>query len=257
MDQPPSTLGVIYCFARSGGTLLNQCLGCHPTNAVLSEINPAGSYFDALWQAEHWLGLLNKGNKNAIEPLPYDGQVAALARLSTKAGRRLIVRDWTALNFLIDVMKGIEPSGVLEQEHYLARTGLGLRRVVLSRRAESVFHSLRARIPQFLKLDAETFGQAYLAYAQAVCNYPVVHLTDFTSDPKPRMRRICDLLDAAYEDDFPDKFSEYSFCTGNTTLAVETFSSTQREIAQVLPPDGAPSHPLFEEADKLLGYDTH
>jgi hypothetical protein len=257
MSQPPSTLGVIYCFARSGGTLLNQCLGCHPGNAVLSEVNPAGSYFDAVWQAEHWLGLIDGGNRAGIQALPYEQQIAALAARTTRAGRRLVVRDWSVVNFLSDVMKGVEPSGVLEQEHYLARTGLGLRRVVLSRPAEEIFHSLRSRIPQFLQLDAETFGQAYLAYARSVCDYPIVCLKDFTTDPKPWMRRICDLLDAVYEDDFPTKFAGFRLCTGNTTLAVETFSSTRQDIAQSLSSNGRPSHKLFVEADKLLGYDTH
>jgi hypothetical protein len=254
MRSSPPTVGLIYNFARSGGTLLNQCLGCHPTNAVLSEINPAGSYRDALWQAEHWLELVNDRNKAALATLAYEQQIANLAKLSEKAGRRLIVRDWSAINFLAEVMKGIEPSGTLEQEHYLSRAGLKLRRVVLTRRAEAIFHSLRTRIPQFLHLNAERFGEAYLAYARAVNQYPVVHLTKFTTDPKPHLRRICDLLGAAYDDDFTTKFTGYRHCTGNTTLAIEPFSSTRHEITPVQPPTGPSSHPFFTEADQLLGY---
>ena len=255
MSSAPLPLGIVYCFARSGGTLLNQCLGCHPSNAVLSEVNPAGSYLAPLWQAEHWLGLVNDQNRAKLAALPYEGQIARLATLAAASGRRLIVRDWSALNFLAGVMKGVEPSGVLEQEAYLPRAGLELRRVVLSRRANGIFHSLRARIPQFLRLDHETFGKAYLAYAQSVCHYPVVHLKEFTLDPKPWMRRICAELGAAYEEDFQARFAQYRNCTGNTTLDVAPFSSTRRAIAPVLPPEGRPPHPLFLEADRLLGYD--
>ena len=33
---------VMLCFARSGGTVLNRCLGCLPDIVIMSEVNPLG-----------------------------------------------------------------------------------------------------------------------------------------------------------------------------------------------------------------------
>lgn len=256
MRQPPPTVGLIYSFGRSGSTLLNQCLGCHPANAVLSEVNPAGSYFDVAWQAHHWLGLASDGDRAEIERLPYAQQVDALANACTRTSRRLIVRDWSTLNFLKNVMPDVEPSGLLEQEWFIGGLPLNLRRLVFCRRAGRVYHSLRSRIPQFRDLPAKDFASAYLAYARAVCHYPIVHLEEFTARPKDRMKEICRLLEAEYVDDFAEKFASYRNCTGNTTLALEAFSTTLRSIVRIDPPGVQPAHPLFIEADQLLGYET-
>ena len=254
MRQPP-TVGIIYSFGRSGSTLLNQCLGCHSANAVLSEVNPAGSYFDVAWQAHHWLGLASDQDRIEIERLPYAQQIGLLADACTRAHRHLIVRDWTALNFLKNVMPDVEPSGLLEQEWFIGGLPLNLRRVVFCRRAGGVYHSFCSRFPQFRDLPAGDFAGAYLAYARAVCHFPIVHLEDFTARPKDRMKEICRLLGAAYAINFAEKFADYRNCTGNTTLTTETSSTTLRSIVRTDPPVGPPPHPLFLEADQLLGYE--
>src|SRR5882724_3071086 len=95
-----ASVRIVYSFGRSGSTLLNQCLGCHSDNAILSEVNPARSFVPVTWQASHWLKLLPIQDDAEIDGIPYDEQIAYLARVSEQAGRRLIVRDWTAVNFL-------------------------------------------------------------------------------------------------------------------------------------------------------------
>ena len=42
---------LMFCFLRSGGTLLNRCLGCLPNTIVLSEVNPLGGGTGAAVQA--------------------------------------------------------------------------------------------------------------------------------------------------------------------------------------------------------------
>ena len=56
---------VMICFARSGGTILNQCLGSLPGVVIMSEVNPLGggkgkgaeSYRTIKSQAKNWYGI--------------------------------------------------------------------------------------------------------------------------------------------------------------------------------------------------------
>ena len=58
MESSETEVSVYYCFARSGGTLINRCLGCIPGNLVLSEVNPMGSIATVESQATRlaWFG---------------------------------------------------------------------------------------------------------------------------------------------------------------------------------------------------------
>lgn len=253
MNKPSAAL--LYSFGRSGSTLLNQCLGCHPDNAVFSEVNPAASCIEPAWQAEHWLQLLASDEAHEFAALGYPEQVRWLARRCAEKRRHLVIRDWTTVNFLAGVVDGVAPSGVLEQELYLARTDLDLRRVVLARRATGVHHSLRSRFPQYHDLTLEAFAQSYLAYARAVCGFTVIHLEAFTAEPAFWLAKICDHLGVAYAPDFPERFFGYRNCTGNITLAAKIFSSTSQSIDPVRAPAGPAPHPLLQEADRLLGYE--
>ena len=255
MTATAPAIGIIYSFGRSGSTLLNQCLGCHPTNAVLSEVNPAGSFLDVAWQASHWLGLASAPEAVSLGQLSYDAQIRMLAERSMANGRRLILRDWTTLNFLRNARPGIEPSSVLEQEWYLGEMPLELRRVVFCRRAQAVYDSCRRSFPQYRNLTPEEFGTAYLAYAKAVSSYPIVHLEEFTRQPEKEFKRVCGLLGAAYADDFPGRFFSYQNCTGNTTLSAESTSAQLHRIVEVAAPRGPADSALFLTADKLLGYE--
>ena len=59
-------LAVFYSFARSGGTLVNRCLGAIPGNLVLSEVNPHGAVVPVDVQARDWLGLLRPEESEAF-----------------------------------------------------------------------------------------------------------------------------------------------------------------------------------------------
>ena len=251
-------ISVFYSFGRSGSTLLNQCLGCHSNNAVLSEVNPACSYRSVAWQAYHWLGLISENDLPGFSRLTYAQQVTELARLCLQQQRHLIVRDWSTVNFLANVSSGIEPSYVLEQEFYLKNIEqLNCRQMVFTRRSSGAFHSLRTRFPQYHSLPVEEFARSYLNYAQSVCRFPIFHLEDFTARPAHWLTNICECLDVAYAKDFQEKFADYKDCSGNITIGKDTFSKTSRMITPVTSSESVAPHPLLTEADALLGYETN
>jgi hypothetical protein len=65
------TVCIIHQLARSGGTLLNRCLGCMPGILMLSEIHPnMGNRLDqfhALVQAQQWFGIFSDSDIESIK----------------------------------------------------------------------------------------------------------------------------------------------------------------------------------------------
>ena len=92
---------IMLCYARSGGTLLNKCLGSLPNTIVLSEVNPIGggigkdkenSFVTVYEQAKNWynIELKNRDFKNAV---------FELEEYCINNNFNLIIRDWTIVNF--------------------------------------------------------------------------------------------------------------------------------------------------------------
>ena len=144
------TLAVFYSFARSGGTLVNRCLGAIPGNLVLSEVNPHGALVPVEVQARDWLGLVGPGEFEILAGKGYGAKIRWLSEAAANQGRHLVVRDWPALNFLSGLFSEyFQPSLLLEQQLYLTRHGLepgpAQERMAPGVVAEVVDHHGRAR----------------------------------------------------------------------------------------------------------------
>lgn len=248
-------VGMLYSFGRSGSTLLNQCLGCHPANAIFSEVNPAASCVEVGWQAQHWLDLLEPAESSGFASAAYPEQIMEAVARGTQRHRHIVLRDWSTLNFLPGVRPEIEPSGVLEQEYYLAQIPVSIGRLVLARRANDVFHSLRTRFPQYHRMEVDQFARCYLNFAHNVAHYPVIHLEDFCAQPTAVLPTVCAHLGCAFPEDFTEKFFAYRKCTGNITLQKRIASNQSPRITPLPPSAWTVLHPLLNEADQLLGYE--
>lgn len=114
---------LMICYAGSGGTLLNKCLGSLSSSFVLSEVNPVvenstGKLQDLMreqsieWQAKAFLNreLMADG---------YANKVAEVGAILEKDNKKLMVRDWTFLNFTKCVMNSFKPSMQLDSLNLL------------------------------------------------------------------------------------------------------------------------------------------
>jgi hypothetical protein len=252
-----TAIPVVFSFARSGGTLVNQLLGVHPDCLVLSEVNPAASLRPLLEQAVDWLRLVESSEMAALEAKPYGQRIASLHERARARGRTLVVRDWPTVNFVSGCTPDpIAPSGLLEQPVYLRRGGLEVRPLVITRRAGAVMRSARRHFPR-MPTENE-LAQAYVHYARAVAPLPRVHLEDLRARPEAMVRRIVETLGLPPADPVMllRDFHRFDKCTGNNTLAEPAESS---RASTVLPPEPevgpAAVHPALAEADALLGYE--
>ena len=254
-------VAVFYSFARSGGTLINRCLGCIPGNLVLSEVNPHGAAVPVAVQAQDWLGLLSAAESPAFSGKPYGLQIATLAEAASRKGGHLIIRDWSALNFVPGVyFDYFCPSMVLEQPLYLERYGLPARAAVIVRRAAAVYDSITRTFAHLRDMTAAEFGRCYLAYARTVSGLPRFRFERFCESPQAELSRLCQSLGVAYDDGFVTGFARFDRCTGDNSLAVASRAGRSDRI-MALSDDttsaawsAARADPNCEEADRLLGY---
>jgi hypothetical protein len=253
-------VGVLYSFARSGGTLLNRCLGSVDGNLVLSEVNPHGALVPLEVQARDWLGLLGP-EQERIEGDSYGAKIRHLVSLAEGREERLIIRDWTTLNFL----RGLhfdysDPSMLLEQDIYLGRYGLERSTAVLVRRAAAVYESIVRTFDHFHDLGVAEFGAAYATYARAVAGQPVVQFETFCAHPQREMERICGILGAAYAENFVSDFSTFDRCTGDNQLATPSRAGGSESIVPLPDNDDSPAWKAAAAdancriADELFGY---
>lgn len=256
-----STVPVLYSFARSGGTLVNQLLGVHPDCLVLSEVNPAASYKPVAEQAVEWLGLVALDEAPGFARRPYREQLAELHRRAAERGKRLVVRDWVTVNFLPGTAgSAAAPSGELEQALYLERAGLEPLAVVVTRAAEAVYRSIRRSFAHLRELDRDAFAIAYLAYAKRVAHLPRVSLEALRQRPPEAVARLLEMLQLRPVDprSLLDRFADFTRCTGNNSLADKPASASARTVLPA-EADGSganEAHPAFAEADRMLGYGT-
>src|SRR5512132_3587664 len=98
-----ATLRLVHHMARSGGTLISKCLGCMSGVVLLSEIHPLGTnQFNPLVQAQRWYGLLSSQDLHDLKSRGRIGFVDAIELIRRRAddcGQRLVIRDWSHLDF--------------------------------------------------------------------------------------------------------------------------------------------------------------
>ena len=93
---------VMICYARSGGTVLNKCLGSLPNVVMLSEVSPIGggwgkegpdSFTTVKEQAKNWYQI-ELSSDDFVE------NIVELEKFCNDNKLYLVVRDWSFINFM-------------------------------------------------------------------------------------------------------------------------------------------------------------
>ncbi len=224
MDIPPDAgrtgkprLRILHNLARSGGTVIGRCLACMEGVALLSEIHPRGTHiFNPLGQAREWFGLpeprdiLKLGEAG---PIPFDEAIALIDRRLRERGLRLVLRDWSQLDFMGAPVVA-DPPG-----HSLLATALGPRFELL--RFATVRHPFDQwlscrKLPSIAELPAERFMRGCRRFAELARETGFLRYEDFCADPAAAMRRICDALDLPFDPTFHDKQAGWTRITGDS-----------------------------------------
>ncbi|MCJ8281418.1 MAG: hypothetical protein MJK14_16500 [Rivularia sp. ALOHA_DT_140] len=253
-------LPIYFAYARSGGTLLNRCLASISGNFVLSEVNPHASVISIEVQARNWLKLVSQENYDEFASYSYIDKILYLAKNIQRNHSFLIIRDWVALNFLPRAVPIYDPSMILESAIYFERNGIEIIPIAFVRRSAEVYESITRTFSQFKKLSVQEFGSFYLAYAKAVCKYPIFYYENFCHDPENELKRICSTLQINYDDNFIDNFHKFNNCTGDSNPNLDSRGYALQKITIMANRNNSEQYLAAnlddncQEADKILGF---
>lgn len=182
------------CFARSGGTVLNQCLGCLPNTLILSEVNPLGggsgkeeiSCNTVKSQASYWYNI-------DLESDDFAESLLELEKICEKEQKSLVVRDWSFVNFTPLANNNWQPSyTLLALEALQGKTKL------------KPFAFVRDSIDVWISRgmpDCHSFFSSYLKYVKSIIEnrIPVFKYEDFCKEPEEILKNICYVTGLEYE----------------------------------------------------------
>ncbi len=150
----------IFCYARSGGTLLNRCLANIKDLIVLSEVHPINDFVDRVetvsiaWQAQKWYGI-------KLNSAGYLSQIKELKEWCDCHGKFLLIRDWSFIDFTPNPMNDYKPRNELSGYHIL-KNNFDLHSVAFVRDAIDVALSRGGNL--------EEFSDAYSNYIEFLCS---------------------------------------------------------------------------------------
>jgi hypothetical protein len=212
-------------YSRSGGTLLNKCLGVLPDAIVLSEVHEQGGGWGiekeksqiTVWdQAKYWYNI-------DIEARNFIDAIKELNAYCVANKKHLIIREWTYLNFNSNNYYGNNPSNKLDT---LAQ---------LSPMKPIVFAFVRNSIDVWLSSGRPSIGhffKRYLSYVDELvkANIRVFKYEDFVKDPDKILRQICDYTGLEYNPNTLRDYHRFDNVNGDVQKGEKSRGIRQREI---------------------------
>jgi len=178
----------LFCFARSGGTMLNRCLSNIDELVVLSEVHPINDVVDRgtlsvsiAWQAQKWYGI-------NIKSTGYVDQIYELKNWCDNHGKYLVIRDWSYIDYAAHSVNQNNPSNkssgfLLLKKHFEVRS----------------FAFVRDAIDVGLSCGLDHRTAAYKQFIGYLIdqNIPIFKYEDFCSHPDATLRAIGETLNIA------------------------------------------------------------
>ena len=215
MSKPVIRLN--HAMARSGGTVISQCLGSMNDVVLLSEVHPRGlSFIDPVFQANKWFGLLTPNDRRRVASMTHGDYLDLIALIQQRCEERaktLVIRDWTHLDFT-GVPFVSPPSYKLTHAATLTRYFT----VVV---AASVRHpidqwlSLRSREMMRGVIGLESYLRGYRRFAEFCVRIGNVRYEDFARNPDVALEALCANLDLPFDPGYESRWSVYTKVTGD------------------------------------------
>lgn len=247
---------IMLSYARSGGTMLNQCLGSLPDTVMMSEVNPLGggwgvkgsnSYTTIQAQALNWYDI-------EIKSESFTESVIELERYCEANGKKLIIRDWSFVNFSKCDDNGNNPP-------YKFMTLDALK----SKCDLSVFVFIRDSINIWISRGMPAINDfffEYLQYIKAVRNLkvPIFKYENFCMNPQFVLKDICDYTGLEYRN-VTKTYFYFNKVNGDVQNIIESRGIKTREIT-LLPRVYIPVRKIFQinrcsfmkKCNEIMGY---
>ena len=218
---------ILHQLARSGGTLISQCLGSMDGVLLLSEIHPYGASelnpfeklrhrLNPLNQAIVWYRLFTPAELQELtqrQSVPFDEIMLMIEAKCRARGLTLVVRDWTHLDYVA--------APFLPEASYRLTTA-----ELLTERFD-VIHTATVRHPldQWLSLmeikdmhDKFSLADYLLGcrrFAEECTRIGFLRYEDFVRAPQDVLRELCRRLQLDYDPEFIGKWPDNNRITGD------------------------------------------
>jgi hypothetical protein len=198
----PEPVRLLHHLACTGGTIIARSLAVQPNTVLLSEIDPLSlMQVDPRKPGFAPTDLL-RNLRHALRPVGdavlTDVFMAGLTCLHdhlTTQGLRLVLRDHAHSQFCTWVDPDARPT---LRDLVMARTPV--RSLVTVRHPLDSFLSLRRNgwLAHFSPPTLEEYARRYRMFLDRHRDVPVIRYEDFTADPEPVLRQMCDSLDLPF-----------------------------------------------------------
>jgi hypothetical protein len=216
-------LPVIRSLGGCGGTLLSRMFAALPGCVVLSETNPRsanlfGGHLNPLSQLRRWQPELAKcvsdWDENEIGYPPLFGEMLdVVAETAAEAGIRLIVRDYTYIDFI--GVPYVWPVPCTCSLDIAVEGRFAITELLLVRRLSDQLASLRTH-PHFASVvTADRLLDGYRAFLEAKPSIPIFHYEDLMAAPQVTFRRMCETLQVPFDIRGLTDFQEVKHVTGH------------------------------------------
>jgi hypothetical protein len=190
-------------YSRSGGTILSKCLASLENTVLISEVNPGG-YFSVKDQAKKWYSIELKYDT-------YFDAVMELYEVCNKTNKRLIIRDWTFIDFTPHTLNNYQPIGKFSNMELLNKK-VNIQPIAFIRDAIDIW------ISRWMPPD---FFPYYKNYTQELIinNIPLFKYEDFCEDQEVILKAICNKADLDFSDNYKN-YLRYDNVTGDNMTSV-------------------------------------
>jgi predicted O-linked N-acetylglucosamine transferase (SPINDLY family) len=249
---------VLHHLARTGGTLISKCLASMDDVVLLSEVHPDGaSWIDPFTQAQDWFGLIDAEEARQLraEQRPFETLIALCAARCESAGKTLIVRDWTHLDYT--GVPFAAPGYTLKTLQRLSETFDRVHATATVRHPIDQWLSLDRLSLIHGRLSIGAYLRGYRAFAEDIQDIGFVRYEDFTADPDTALQTLCRRLNISFDPGYRTRWPDYTKITGDVVK-----NDTRPKEIRPSQPKRYPSdlrrafedNPDYAPALELLGY---
>lgn len=225
---------------------------------LLSEIHPLGTaQFNPLVQAQRWYGLLSSQDLAELRARGRIGFVDAIDLIhqrATDAGQRLVIRDWSHLDFTGVPFVANPPYRLLTAAALAGR--FELRQICTVRHPLDQWLSLRGLAVVQGKLALDNYLTGYRRFAEKAREIGYLRYEDFVADPAAIMKELCRRLELRFDRHFTERWSSYAFVTGDVAGSRNGFEIQPAPRRTVEPEllHALQANPDYGASLELLGY---
>ncbi len=212
-------------YARSGGTLLNKCLGVLPNTIVLSEVHPDGGGWGVekekshvtVWdQAKHWYNI-------DLKARDFLDAVNELNEYCKDRNKHLIIREWSYLNYNINNTYSNMPQGRLQTLELIKHLN------------PKVFAFVRNPIDVWISMGKPNQNVFFKTFQQfineiSLNKLKIFRYEDFVRNPVNELRNICEFAGLDFDTTALINYHSFTNVNGDVQKSVNSRGISKNEI---------------------------